>query len=136
MKSKHENQNQTSRYLRLISVLLISAFILMAFAGCSKRPSDTEEEPDPVLPEEDVDTAVHAASAEELFKAIAPGAVIVIDEGSYDLTAWLNEKYESDGGDESYPYVSLENSGDGAEIVIRDVEGLSISGESGKRQNR
>ncbi len=81
-----------------------------------------------VTPEPLPEGSVRVSSAEELLRAIEPGAEVVLAPGVYDLSAYL-------GGEEKEisPYVSSVWEGDGPGVVIRDVEGLCIRGEAGSR---
>ena len=74
-------------------------------------------------------------SAEELIEAIQPNTLIhiILDE-PMDLTAYLREVWESEGEawNDAHSYVQIEDCYDGLELVIRDIDGLSLVGSFGK----
>ncbi len=72
---------------------------------------------------------VTVSTPEEFFEAIAPGAVICLQPGRYDLGAWIAQTWET-GSDwnSHHPYVRLQECYDGVEAVIRGADGLTILG--------
>lgn len=77
--------------------------------------------------------ATKVSDVETLLESIAPGAEIVIAPGRYNITEALPEilgAKEQDLYDWNleHPYVELSDCYDGAEVIIHDVDGLSISG--------
>ena len=102
--------------------------------------SDTSASPEPsnspepatspehsALPEESVaeDEAIQVSTAGEFLKAIAPGVVIELAPGTYNLTEYLRE-----ASDTVSDYVSRSFT-DGWQAEIREVEGLTIRGAEG-----
>ena len=82
-----------------------------------------------VFTEGEAGGTVTVSNAEEFFEAIAPGAVICLQPGYYDLGAWITETWET-GSDwnSHHPYVRLQECYDGIEAVIRGADGLTILG--------
>ena len=82
-----------------------------------------------VFTEEEKNGVVSVSNPEEFFEAIAPGAVIGLQPGRYDLGAWIAETWESGSGwNVHHPYVRLQECYDGVEAVICGVDGLTILG--------
>ena len=76
---------------------------------------------------------VTAESLDELFEAVAPGAVILLQSGEYDVSAWAQEAWGSDEGRKwnfGHDHVRLEEADDGIAVMICDAEGLTICGGS------
>ena len=107
------------------------ALMLLLLAGCGASSEIYEggsEKEEPVKGGE-----ISVSSVEELLEAIRPGAKIVIEPGTYNLsefaeTAAVEARDFSVDGKE---YVRLRECFDGTEIVISGVKGLSIRGASG-----
>lgn len=81
--------------------------------------------PEPAtLPEESVaeDVAIHVSTAGEFLEAIAPGVVIELEPGTYNLTEYLHEST-----DNISDYVSRSFT-DGWQAEIHEVERLTIRG--------
>jgi len=76
------------------------------------------------LPEESVaeDEAIHVSTAGEFLEAIAPGVVIELEPGTYNLTEYLRE-----ASDTVSDYVTRTFT-DGWQAEIREVERLTIRG--------
>ncbi len=124
----------------MMAVLTLSATML---AGCKQ---DAEEMPadDAILEvfdvsdnelaglEESEDGVYYVSSMEELLNAIGPDAEIVVEPGYYNISEYVDEVWEAEGEkwNESHPYVQLQECEDGVEVVIRDVSGLYITGDS------
>ncbi|MBQ6207857.1 MAG: hypothetical protein IJK52_12355, partial [Oscillospiraceae bacterium] len=71
------------------------------------------------------------SNMEELLEAIKPGAEIVLAPGYYNLTDCVNEFWledEAQAFNAHHDYVQIRDCYDGAEVVIQDAEGVSISG--------
>ncbi len=131
-----------------IRALALALLLLMALAGCggasgkgapaatpAQTPAQTPASPAPILPEDIAapegssteDEAIHVSTAGEFLEAIAPGAVIELAPGVYNLTEYLHE-----ASDHISDYVK-KGFTDGWQAEIYEVEGLTISGEkSGK----
>lgn len=96
------------------------------FAGAGRMGStiaDTKK----VSKKDANDKAVHVKNAEELLKAIAPDTEIILEEGTYNLTDAYNEM-----GDLDFSEYALSPQGYGSELIIQEVDNLTISGpESG-----
>lgn len=71
-------------------------------------------------------------STEELLEAIAPGASISVAPGYYNMSDYIEELWMTEGDDWNarHDYVQLSDCYDGVEIVIQNVDGLSITGGS------
>ena len=98
-------------------------------------PEQTSAAPAPILPEPTTsleesaaeDKTIHVSTAGEFLEAIAPGVVIELAPGTYNLTEYLHES-----SDNVSDYVSRSFT-DGWQAEIRDVERLTIRGaEDGK----
>ena len=117
----------------------LALLLLMSLTGCGGasdkgEPAGTLEEtssvPAPILPEtsnmpeESVaeDEALHVSTAGEFLEAIAPGAVIELAPGTYNLTEYLRE-----ASDTVSDYVARGFTG-GWQAEIREVERLTIRG--------
>ena len=107
-----------------VLLLIISGTL---FAGCganSAAGQDTEQgEPD---------GAVLVRTGEELLEAVKPGAEIVLAPGRYNLSEFTRDVWAAEGEawNERHAYVRIQDCYDGAEVVIQNVDGLSISGQS------
>ena len=126
----------------------ICAFALMLalivpFTGCGKDSEKSDsavtpvqalvdsepasvESPDPAQPEPE-DGAIRVSTAGEFLEAIAPGAVIELAPGTYNLTEYLGNI-----SDDISDYVGRGFCSDGWQAEINGVDGLTIRGaESG-----
>lgn len=74
--------------------------------------------------------AVTVSSAKELLDAIRPGATIYIEPGEYNLTECAKAIYEERGlvWDRTHEYVKFNEVFDGVEIVLNNVDNLTIYG--------
>ena len=123
------------RFSRLKKTFVFALAAVMGLSlmmtGCEKdsgdKAGDKEQETEAV-------DAVEVSSLEEFIDAIEPGANIVFKKGTYDFTPDLEELYGSDGKkfNKKHEYVQIIDCFDGVELVIQDVEGLTISGQEGK----
>lgn len=139
--------------------MLLAALIAAISAGCGERqtadqpaapaigqtpsssssiqtPADAQE---PAAPgansgAQDADSgAIRVSTVLELLEAIAPDAKIVLEPGRYNLTDFLQDypnAGDQDAWDDAHPYVKLSTVFDGVEVTIRDVSGLSVSGDA------
>jgi len=130
-----------------ICAIVLALLLLVSLAGCGGAsnkgvPAETPEQtsaetleqtsvaPAPILPEpttfpeESVaeDEAIHVSTAGEFLEAIAPGVVIELAPGTYNLTEYLRE-----ASDNVSDYVSRSFT-DGWQAEIREVERLTIRG--------
>ena len=126
---------------------LVLAFLLLMIAGCggasdkgesveaseqtsAETPEQTSVAPAPILPEPATlaeesaaeDKTIHVSTAGEFLEAIAPGVVIELAPGTYNLTEYLRE-----ASDNVSDYVSRSFT-DGWQAEIREVESLTIRG--------
>lgn len=69
------------------------------------------------------DSEIHVATVDEFIAAIAPGAVIVLDEGEYNLTS-----ASTYGGAIPGSYCSWQEQFDGYELLVSDVDSLTLRG--------
>ena len=74
--------------------------------------------------------AVTVKNVEELLDAIAPGAELVIAPGYYNMSQYINDLYaaEGDAWNAEHQYVELEDCYDGAQVIVKNVKNLSVSG--------
>ena len=108
---------------KLIS-LMIAAIMLLSLAACGEAPDSSAAETEP--PEtsapktEDGRTVTEVTTVDELLDAIAPDTVIELTGQRYMLTEASD--YGTDSGSGYYRW----DTGDGAELVIENVTGLTI----------
>ena len=111
---------------KLIS-LIIAAIMLLSLAACGEAPAAPAAETEP--PEtsapktEDGRTVTEVTTVDELLDAIAPDTVIELTGQRYMLTE--ASTYGTDSGSEYYRWNGWDT-GDGAELVIENVTGLTI----------
>jgi len=77
-----------------------------------------------------VPTLTRISTVEALFDNIAPGAVLELAPGRYDLSAYAEKLWADDpeSWNSRHPYVQLSECWDGVEVLIRDVEVLTVLG--------
>ena len=108
---------------KLIS-LMIAAIMLLSLAACGEAPDSSAAETEP--PEtsapktEDGRTVTEVTTVDELLAAIAPNTVIELTGQRYMLTEASD--YGTGSGSGYYRW----DTGDGAELVIENVTGLTI----------
>ena len=130
-----------------ICAFALTLLLLMPLTGCGEvsdieepavtpeqtsavTPEQTSADPAPILPESTTlpeesvaeDEAIHVSTAGEFLEAIAPGVVIELEPGTYNLTEYLHES-----SDNVSDYVSRSFT-DGWQAEIREVERLTIRG--------
>lgn len=103
-------------------ILLTACFILTLLAGCA-HAEQTIDAPSMPAPESKGTETQTVHNVDELICAIAPGAVIHLADGTYDLSAAPSYGKRTDN-----PYVKWEDCYDGYELVIHDLDGLTITG--------
>ena len=114
--------NMKQKSLRaLLCLLLLPALLLAACGTVSPAASPTPAEPTaPPLPE----GAVLVSTVDELLAAIAPNALIVLQEGDYDLSTASNYGEENLRG-----YYRWELVYGGCALTIVGVPGLQLRGQ-------
>ena len=100
---------------RATALFLACLFLVCLFTGV---PTAAAEE----------DDAIRVCTARELLEAIAPGAVIALEPGTYDLSATIAAMEDRAGWVREHPWVEFEDSYDGYGVIIRDLEGLMLIG--------
>ncbi len=102
--------------MKKYSALLIAFIMVFSFAACGGGTAAPAPAPEPE------DTAIHVNTAIDLLNAIAPGAEIEIEPGTYNLTEAMRDApdYISE-----YVYSTFN---DGFQADIMDVNGLVIRG--------
>lgn len=108
---------------KLIS-LMIAAIMLLSLAACGEAPDSSAAETEPTetsAPKtEDGRTVTEVTTVDELLAAIAPNTVIELTGQRYMLTEASD--YGTGSGSGYYRW----DTGDGAELVIENVTGLTI----------
>lgn len=76
-------------------------------------------------------------SIEDLANAVAPGARIVLQTGKYNISDWLESLSDDEVLDwnNSHTYVAITDCYDGRYLAINNTDGLSISGNSDRRED-
>lgn len=125
-----------------ICAFALAFLLLVPLAGCSGAsdqgesagtPGQISAAPTPILPEPPAppeksvaeDEVIHVSTAGEFLEAIAPGVVIELAPGTYNLTEYLCE-----ASDTVSDYVARGFT-DGWQAEIREVERLTIRGAKG-----
>lgn len=129
-----------------IRAIALALLLLAALAGCggtseqgapaatlSQTPTQTPASAAPIPPEAPVSPeestteseAIHVSTAGGLLEAIAPGAVIELAPGTYNLTEYLRE-----ASDHISDY-AVRSFTDGWQAEIDSVEGLTLRGAEG-----
>ena len=107
--------------------LMIAAIMLLSLAACGEAPAapaaETEPSETPAPRSEDGRPVVEVTTVDELLAAIAPNTVIELTGQRYMLTE--ASTYGKDSGSEYYRWNGWDT-GDGAELVIENVTGLTI----------
>ena len=100
-------------------------------SGTKTEPETTEApEEDPTPTAEANDPWVHVDNMEDFVEAIAPGARIRLEAGSYSLSDYLEDAWNAEGEDwnRRHDHVQIRDVYDGLELVITDADGLIIEG--------
>lgn len=130
-----------------ICTFVLALLLLVSLAGCSgasdkaeptgtpeqtstETPEPTSATPAPILPDPTtspeesvvVDEVVHVSTAGEFLEAIAPGVIIELAPGTYNLTEYLRK---ASNNVSDYVFRSFN---DGWQAEIHEVEGLTIRG--------
>ncbi len=111
----------------LVKLLVTFTVAVSLFTGCDRGTGVKETEDD---------GKIHVSTVEELLESIEPGAVIVVDAGTYNMTDALDDITDGDEKDwnKEHEYVKLaDNQSDGLQINICGVDDLTICGEDGKK---
>ena len=110
--------------------LMLAVIMLLSLTACGEAPAANSAETEP--PEtsapktEDGRTVTEVATVDELLAAIAPDTVIELTGQRYMLTEASD--YGKDSGSEYYCWDGMGD--DGAELVIKNVTGLTIRAAS------
>lgn len=130
------------------AALILAALIISALlAGCGSAPEPAAPSADPSSASQPGDALssapppagagdeddgfIHVDSMDKLLNAIGPGAKISVDPGYYDLSDYaedLRRRTSYISWDSSHPYVTLRDCFDGVEVVIKDLEDLTVTG--------
>lgn len=80
---------------------------------------------------------IYVDSAEAFLEAIAPDTSIILQPGYYNFSECLEELWEKGEKqwNKAHPYVKLQECFDGTEVVIRDVQRLSIGGSGASAED-
>ena len=100
--------------------------------------TETGEEPeataapaeDPEATPEAGDPWIQVDNMEDFVEAIAPGARIKLEAGTYNLSDYLEDVWSTEGEawNRKHDYVQIRDVYDGLELVITDADGLIIEG--------
>jgi hypothetical protein len=115
---------------KLWAALLSLALCLGALTACDGGAASGGNGDAPKAPKPS-ENAVTVSDMESFLDAIKPGAEIVIAKGDYNLSEYANALWEMDEAmewNDQHEYVQIRDCYDGAEVAIRNVDGLSISG--------
>lgn len=116
-------------FLRKSLPLIMASVMGMSLlaTGCAKETDDKDKGA--------ADDTIEVSSLQDFIDAIEPGANIVFKKGTYDFTPELEELYDGDGEEfnEEHKYVQIVDCYDGVELVIQNVDGLTISAKDGKK---
>ena len=123
-----ERLEQIMHYKKSGARILAAVLAVALLAGCGMAAGPQAKEPaaEPALP----DDAVLVTNVDELLAAIAPNTTIRLAAGEYDLSAAAD--YGQDTHSSRYSWNGVWSSEDGetaAELVIHNVEGLTLLGE-------
>ena len=105
----------------------VLALVLLAGCGVVAGPAMTSSPKEPELPEETRDV-VKVSSMDELLAAIGPDTVIELAAGEYDLSTASNYGKDSHSSYYSWNEVWGEEGQTNAELVIHNVDGLTLRG--------
>ena len=122
-----------------VCAFALALLLLVSLAGCSGAsdkeepavtPEQTSTAPAPILPESPTppvesvaeNEVIHVSTAGEFLEAIAPGVVIELAPGTYNLTEYLH-----DASDNVSNYVARSFT-DGWQAEIHEVDSLTIRG--------
>lgn len=107
---------------RIVTLSLVLVLILSVFSGCAPKADSAQ------LPGEESkgtvgEKIVTVSNVDDFLSAVAPDTTIVLEPGTYDLTA--AETYGKRSGN---PYVKWADYHYGAGLKLHDVENLTITG--------
>lgn len=122
---------RTGKFKRTMMLGLASTMAAsMLLSGCEMGSLGKDKEVTEVA-----DDAIEVSSLEDFIEAIEPGANIVFKKGTYNFTPELEDLYGDDGKkfNKKHEYVQILECFDGVELVIQDIEGLTIQGQEGKK---
>ncbi|MCR5250583.1 MAG: hypothetical protein K6E50_08260 [Lachnospiraceae bacterium] len=104
----------------------------------SENNGGGDASPTPEASPAPADATVVVSDVEELLAAIGPGARIILEPGTYNLSEYLQEKWDEQGTawnrNNGNSYVWMEEVFDGVELHIEGVDGLSLIGRSQNRE--
>ena len=127
-----EKRNLKERLIQIMNYkkngarLLAAVLALVLLAGCGMAAGTHTQSADveTVQP----DGAVHVTNVDEFLAAIQPNAVIELAAGEYDLSTASNYGADTHSSYYSWNGVWSEEGQNRAELVIQNVEGLTIRG--------
>ena len=93
------------------------------------KPTDPDPTEAPVSPS---DKSVTVSSVKELVEAIRPDVFIYVEPGTYSISDYLAAAWAAEGEDwnSNHDYVEIRQVYDGFELVIKNVENLTIEGKA------
>ena len=101
-------------------------------AGGEDPDNPGEAGPTPTPGQQAEDDVVYVDSIPDLIQAIKPDAKIVLKAGEYSISEYIQDVWNNDPDlwNKNHKYAEIREVYDGVELVIRDVDGLDIKGES------
>lgn len=119
--------------------VLFALSLCCIFTACNINVK-IEPPTESILPTENneySEDAVVVNSAKELLEAIGPYTSIVIEEGYYNLSEYIEEVWTTEGEkwNDEHEFVKLVKCYDGVEIVITRTDGIVIEGGGKTRQD-
>ena len=124
---------------KTILALLLALAMLFTLSACGDKepePQQTEANTTQQTTEKPAGQApadsgpVRVSSVQDLLEAVRPGAHIIVETGSYNMSDFLEADLKTgyEKWNETHEYVKVEECHDGLEVVIRNLDGLTIAG--------
>ncbi|MBO7373353.1 MAG: right-handed parallel beta-helix repeat-containing protein, partial [Oscillospiraceae bacterium] len=112
--------------VRMLAAVL--ALVLLAGCGMAAGPAAEKTGSDGELPVPAASDSIRVTNVDELLAAIAPNTIIDLAAGEYDLSTASNYGKDTHSSYYSWNGVWSEQGQEHAELVIQNVEGLTLRG--------